>query len=157
MRFFLTLLAIVFLLSVIIYYYYKKWRQSRQPVPPRHRMLIAVRRREASVSRFLQLEEDEQEQMLNHLDDLWGELNELFSQMGNYVGGFTGPKAGLASGGDEGWTILAMYDLPNLTAFERCTEILESPRFKTLRSHCDIRQVLGRNPADPDGLLRQLY
>jgi hypothetical protein len=120
-------------------------------------MLLAIKRRQASINRLLELNPDEQEETLLKIDEEWGLLNTSFSYHAKYDGGFLGPKTGLQSGTDEGWAILGIYDLSNFDAFQKCNEILEDPQFQHLRNHCDIRLLLGKNLSDLQGVLRQLY
>ena len=154
-----TFLALLLILIILVALVYFLWitKKKKAPIIPHYRMLVAIKRRHASISRLLELNPDEQEETLIKLDDEWGLLNNSLSFWGHYIGGFIGPKTGLPSGFDEGWAILGIYELENFDAFQKCNEILDGPQFLHLRNHCDVRLLLGKNLSDLQGVLRQLF
>ena len=154
-----TLVALLFILilcgGIILYIIY--FRRKKEAIIPRYRMLVAIRRRQAGISRFIELNYSDQEHHLNILDSEWVKLNTRFSQVGDYAGGFISSKSGLPSGSEDEWTTFGLYDLPDYDAYQVCRESLDENQFQNLRNHIDIRLIFGRNLMDLQGVVRQLF
>ena len=120
-------------------------------------MLVAIKRRQAGISRFIQMDVSEQEAHIRELEREWQALNNRFMSFGVFAEGFTTPGSGLPSGGEEDWAILSIYDLPDHDAFLNCKDVMEDDQFTLLRNHCDIRLISGERIESMDNQMRKLF
>ncbi len=122
----------------------KAWRKFNKKKEVHHRMLAAVRRREAGLSRFLQLGQQEQRDLREQLDHAWKNLHAQWKAHAVFSGGFSFSEKGLSLQAEGDWSIMAFYDIASFEEYMHCKNILESEEFHALRNHCDIRLAIGK-------------
>jgi len=157
---YLEIVLILGLLSVVIILAWRvfRYRLYNRPLPPiQHRMMVAIRRRAAGIARFLEMESEKQDQLLDDLQKQMWALHARWQDFGEYAGGFSGFEMGLPSGGEDDWSILAMYDLESDSVFSKCKAVLEDERYTLLRNHFDIRLIKGEDIDDPSIRITELF
>ncbi len=148
-----VIIAIIVVLAYLLY----KWKIGSRVARGDIRMLVAIKRRQAGISRFIQMDVAEQAAHIREMEREWQALNNRFASFGFFAEGFITPGAGLPSGGEEDWTILAIYDLSDHNAFLNCKDILEDDQFTLLRNHCDIRLIAGEIMESTENKIRRLF
>lgn len=147
--------ATVFIAYLGVKLYRQKMAQKQRPFP--HRMVVAVRRRQAGLAKFLDLPPAEQPMLLNELEAQWAALNAAWQSIGRFVGGFASSEHGLASGDDNEWKLFLIYDLSDYQAFRNCIARIDDQQFTPLRNHCEIRLMLGAAKRGASGGIRRLF
>lgn len=147
------IVASIIILSYLLY----KWQKGKQNTRGDFRMLVAIRRRQAGISRFIQMDVSEQSAHIRELEREWQALNNRFMSFGVFAEGFTTSGTGLPSGGEEDWSILGVYDLPDHDAFLNCKDVMDDDQFTPLRNHCDIRLISGERMESMENQIRKLF
>ncbi len=158
----MKILYALILLPVVGYFVYLgilhyRHRFMRKPRPLVHRMLVAVRRRQAGTVRFLNMSPTEQASHLQELEAQWQALNARWQQVGQFRHGFDSAERGLPSSGDDDWKLFAFYDLPDFAAYGNCIAALESPQFLLLRNYCEIRFIFGNTLTSMNQSISRLF
>jgi|GEM_PF-2049796 len=135
---------------------WESWHKKKEVVI-RYRMLAAVRRRPAAVSRLLELAVDKQAAMRQELDDAWLELTEGWKDQAQFAGGFSTSEKGLSLQAEEDWSLIAFFDLTDYDSFIKCQALLEQDQYLPLRNHCDIRLSIGKRLTDAPGTIKALF
>lgn len=148
-----VIIAIIIILAYLLY----KWKRGNQVVGGDVRMLVAIKRRQAGISRFIQMDVAEQAAHIREMEREWQALNNRFLSFGLFAEGFSTTASGLPSGGEEDWSILCIYDLPDHNAFLNCKDIMEDDQFTPLRNHCDIRLIAGERIESAENQMRKLF
>ena len=152
----LILLPVVGFFVYLGFLHYRH-RFIQPPRPLLHRMLVAVRRRQAGMVRFLNMNPEEQASHLQALEMQWQALNVKWQEMGIFHHGFDSAERGLPSTGDDDWKLFAFYDLPDFAAYGNCVAALEAPQFLLLRNHCEIRFIFGKTLASMNQSISRLF
>ncbi|NOY61354.1 MAG: hypothetical protein GXO75_20770 [Calditrichaeota bacterium] len=147
------IVAIIIILGYLLY----KWIMANQNTRGDFRMLVAIKRRQAGISRFIQMDVNEQAAHIKELEREWQALNNRFMSFGIFAKGFTTSGSGLPSGGEEDWAILGIYDLPDHDAFLNCKDVMDDDQFTPLRNHCDIRLISGERMESMENQIRRLF
>jgi hypothetical protein len=136
----------------------KAWKGIRKVKPAHnHRMLVAIRRRSASLSRFLELSAQEQTALLKQFDAQWQDLVTRWQGVAPFAGSFTRSDQGLALQNEEEWAIIAFFDIPNYDAMMKCQTSLNESAFLGLRSFYDIRLIFGKKQIGKPGPISVLF
>lgn len=148
-----VIIAIIIVLGYLLY----KWKKGSQARGGDIRMLVAIKRRQAGISRFIQMDVAEQTAHIREMEREWQALNNRFMSFGLFAEGVTTSSAGLPSGGEEDWSILGIYDLPDHDAFLNCKDVMEDDQFTPLRNHCDIRLISGERIKSMENQIKRLF
>ena len=107
-------------------------------------MLVAVRRRQAGFTHLLELAPDKQTAALQQLAKSWHAVNEAWARIALFSGGFSTTDKGLSHQADEDWSFIGFYDVADYEDFIKCQTLLEQADYLALRTHYDIRLILGK-------------
>ena len=152
----LILLPVVGFFVYLGFLHYRH-RFIQPPRPLLHRMLVAVRRRQAGLGRFLGMPPADQTSHLQALDAQWQAINSTWQGIGQFNHSFATAERGLPALGDEEWKLFAFYDLPDFSAFGQCIAALEAPQYLLLRNHCEIRFIFGNALASMNQSISRLF
>jgi hypothetical protein len=131
------------------------WRHHPEINPDApYRLLVAVKRRQAGVMRFLELDSQMRNELLAVLDDQLRELDEVIRKHARFIGGY---KATGISRENERWPLLAFYDLNSYDKYRECVSVLDADKFTDLRNYCDIDMVLGDRKDRFEGDIKELF
>ncbi|OPZ65933.1 MAG: hypothetical protein BWY83_02968 [bacterium ADurb.Bin478] len=122
----------------------KAWQNLHTPKEVHHRMLVAVRRRQAGFTHLLELAPDKQTAALQQLAKSWHAVNEAWARIALFSGGFSTTDKGLSHQADEDWSFIGFYDVADYEDFIKCQTLLEQADYLALRTHYDIRLILGK-------------
>ena len=157
----LQYLLLVAALAFVLFLAYKLLKHKnavKKPAPTYpYRLMLAIKRRQASISLFLNMNPDEQQAHISQLEAQWQALNARLGERGSFVNGYITTEYGLASGSDQDWSIFAFYDLKDYNAFRECVNALNDPAFINLRNHCDIRLLAGKSVSSLEGMVKRLF
>ncbi len=154
-----TIVAIfvaVLLMATLYYgiiYFFKTTAKPRGA----YRMLVAVRKSTAGTRHFLELDENEGDQLVNKLMYQWNVMHNRFSRFATFNSGFSPAQRELDSNSEPAWQLFAFYNLHNHESFRRCQAVLEQPEFRSLRNYCDIRLIFGYKSSDFGQEIRELF
>lgn len=139
----IVLLCLILLFMAIIVYRALYHKIVVQESTSRHKMLVAVRRKSATLDHYLKLSSEEKIELIRMLEKLMRLLHQRWLAEASYAGGFYGDVQGLPAGGEYDWKILAIYRVADYQHFLKCANILEEPQFEPLRYHLEIRFIFG--------------
>lgn len=126
----------------------KAWHNIYPAKEVHHRILVAVRRRQAGFTRLLELAPDKQAAALQQLEKSWHAVNEAWGRIALFSGGFSTSDKGLSHQGDEDWSFIGFYDVTDYKDFIKCQSLLEQADYLALRTHYDIRLILGKRHSE---------
>ncbi|HPN32879.1 MAG TPA: hypothetical protein PK843_00050 [bacterium] len=149
---FIQWLLLAGFIALLLYNVHPAIRKAWQSVQPHkelhHRMLVAVRRRQAGFTRLLELAPDKQAAVLQQLEKSWHAVNEAWGRIAQFAGGFSTTDKGLSHQADEDWSFIGFYDVAGYEDFIKCQTLLEQADYLALRTQYDIRLILGKRHTD---------
>ncbi len=143
----MPLFEILLLLAVVGVLGYFAWKILRKkPVSEHKLMLVAVRRREVSIKRSMELSAEERGESIGSLEHQWRAINDRWIGLGaRYLPGFQSDAAGVPAPGDLDWRLFFLYELHDYNMFRKCVEIVEEEGYNQLRHNFEIRLIPGES------------
>ncbi|NLP10819.1 hypothetical protein GX408_10535 [bacterium] len=135
----------------------KAWQNLHPQKELHHRMVVAIRRRQAGFNRLLELTPDKQAAALQQLEKSWHALNAAWGRIAVFSGGFSTTDKGLSHHADEEWSFIGFYDVAEYEDFIACQSSLEQADYLALRAHYDIRLILGKRLMETPVALKSLF